>query len=308
MGRARADDAPSLDAPLRFDRRALGPAAGAPPGGGWVRLAEWGRAFPNPTETPWARADDALPRFRLEAALRLGNVPLVKLRHGPGDRSNTVHLHGDTHLPRGLALGWRVVAEVKPLAWLAVGAHYARLQVDGPRRNVHYTGLALDGVRFPPGARARTSIDLQVGEVYARYVVRDDEAIRFAIGPGAAWGSQRIGVFAGDRHAVVRAETFYVPTLSYLLQVRLAPICSAWVESLTGVFAPWRFPSLLTETRVGLRWDLVAGLELTTGASLSMGSVEDTEDLWGGRRRPGERVRRANWLAVAGEVGLAVRF
>lgn len=292
----------------------------APPAGA---APDWQRVFPGadddddapavgPEEAPeHDRPIQGDHRIRLEAAFRLGPSIRSEVTHGPDVIATKLLTASDLHVPEIMTtIGWRALADVKVHRWISLGLHGTRLVTETGRRTVHYRGVGLQAVVFGPGSRIRTTLDALFVEAFARFVVRDDpEGVRFSIGVGGAWASHRIVLRRGDLTAAGRAETFFVPTLSSWLAVRLgATPLSLFLESTTGLFAPWRFPSLLSEFRAGVRWHLPGGVELVVAGATSSGRIEDTDDLWGGKYDPGDRRRRASWLAVTLDVGLSVTF
>lgn len=250
-----------------------------------------------------------LPRLRFEATARIAGLGRTKTKIGPARTAHTFAPTTDTHLPREPMWGGRLMLEMRFHEALAVGVHYTTLQLDGPRRHVHHTGVALGTVVFPGGSRVKTSLDIQEGDVFLRYVVLDDVRYRLGFGIGAGWTSYRIQLRGGALHAGGRVETFFTPTVGYFLALRLLPATYVYVESSAGLIAPWRFPSLYAETRAGLRFHLGQGVELLLAVNFTSAQIEDVDDLWGGRPdRPDHRWKQASWSAVGGEVGFSFTY
>lgn len=292
---ARAEEPPPLDGPVRLDRtRPVWPWTQATP------VAE-GRG-------PSLEPDLPYPRVRLEAYARLNAGMRSRVKHGRQGVAGSFETAHDLHVPDTLAPGYRFIVDARVHERLSLGVHYTRVLVDGPRRRIHYRGVGLGDTRFPGGTPVETTLDLQVGEVFARYVVKDSETIRFAIGLGAAWASHRVRLSSPAGSAGGRVETFFFPTVSYWLSVRLFPFVSVFFESLSGLIAPLRFPSMLSELRGGLRWHLGDRLELLTAVGSSWGMISDLDDHFGGRRTGGHRWRRATWSSMGLELGMAFTF
>lgn len=266
-------------------------------------------ATQQPGMGPTLEPDLPYPRFRFEAYLRLNAGYRGKVKHGREGIASTWELTKDAHLPQAPVLGYRFILDARVHERLSFGVHYTRLLVDGPTRHLHHGRLGLQATSFEGDTRAATTVDLQVAELFARFVVKDSERIRFAIGTGVAWASQRVRLVAEDgRSASGRAETFFLPTVSYWFSVKIVDVVSFFFESLSGVIAPWRFPSLLSDLRAGLRWHLGEHVELVTALGSSWGMIADTDDLWGGKHGPGHRWRRQEWSSMGGELGLAFTF
>ncbi|MCO5168675.1 MAG: hypothetical protein M9894_20225 [Planctomycetes bacterium] len=292
---ARAEDPPALDAPVRLDRtRPVWP---------WAQEAPVA-AGAGPSLEP----DHPYPRVRLEAYARITAGIQSRVKHGRQGVAGSFETGHDAHVPNTPAFGYRFIVDARVHERVSLGVHYTRVVVEGPRRRIHYRGIGLGDTRLPGGTPVETTIDLQVGEVFARYVVKDSETIRFAIGLGAAWASHRVRLSSDVGSAGGRVETFFFPTVSYWLSVRLFPFVSVFFESLSGMIAPLRFPSLLSELRGGLRWHLGDRLELLTAVGSSWGMISDLDDHFGGRRTGSHRWRRATWSAIGGELGLAFTF
>lgn len=297
-----------LSAPIELERARRTPAPGLPTTplarglGGLV-------ATQQPGMGPALEPDLPYPRFRLEAYLRVNAGYRAKVKHGREGIASTWELVRDAHLPQTPVLGYRFIVDARVHERLSLGVHYTRLLVDGPPRHLHHGRLGLQETPFVGDARVATTVDLQVAEFFARFVVKDSDRIRFAIGTGVAWASQRVRLVAEDgRAASGRAEAFFLPTVSYWFSVKIVDFLSFFFESLSGVIAPWRFPSLLSELRAGLRWHVGEHVELVTAVGSSWGMILDTDDLWGGKHGPGHRWRRHEWSSVGGELGLALTF
>jgi hypothetical protein len=248
------------------------------------------------------------PRIRFEAYLRVTGPIRSRVKHGRNGLASTFETLHDGHLPRTPTLGERYVVDARLTEHFSFGAHYQRLAVEGPTRHIHFTGFGLQATRFPGGARARTTVEVQAGDVFVRFVIKDTPRIRFSIGAGAAWISHRVRVSSRDLSADGRAETFLVPTIGYWFSIKVVPIVSFFFESVSGVIAPWRFGAFASEFRIGLRWHLTERLELVTAGSSSTGQLEDYDDLWGGKRSPRHLWRQAAWSAVGGDFGVAFTF
>lgn len=297
-----------LSEPIELERARRTPAPGLPLSplarglGGLV-------ATQQPGMGPALEPDLPYPRFRLEAYLRVNAGYRAKVNHGREGIASTWDLVRDAHLPQTPVLGYRFIVDARVHERLSLGVHYTRLLVDGPPRHLHHGGVGLQDTFFEGSARVATTVDLQVAEFFARFVVKDSDRIRFAIGTGVAWASQRVRLLAEDgRTASGRAEAFFLPTVSYWFSVKIVDFLSFFFESLSGVIAPWRFPSLLSELRAGLRWHLGEHVELVTAVGSSWGMILDTDDLWGGKHGPGHRWRRHEWSSLGGELGLALTF
>jgi hypothetical protein len=274
-------------------------------------VTDWNRALPDPDGTADEADDKPAPRIRLEAYLRVAPVLRSVVKQGRGDVAHAWNTDKDAHVPHTPALGERLVIDVKVQRWITLGGSYSRVVLQGRPRALHFTGVSLEEAFFSgQGPRVATSLDIQTAEAWARLVVSDDDHVRFAIGIGAAWTSHRVTLHRGDIGASGRVQTTFVPTLTYFLSVRLGRTpASFFLESCTGVFAPWRFPSLYSDQHLGLRVDLGYGLEGVFALALTSAQVEDTDDLWGGQKpSASHRFRQATYLAPAVELGLAWTF
>lgn len=258
---------------------------------------------------PALEPDLPYPRFRLEAYLRVNAGYRAKVNHGREGIASTWDLVGDAHVPEAPTFGYRFIIDARVHERLSLGLHYTRLLVDGPTRHIHHGGIGLQDTFFTGDAQVATTVDLQVAEFFVRFVVKDAGRIRFSIGTGAAWASQRVRLVATDgRTASGRAEAFFLPTVSYWFSVKIVDLVSFFFESMSGVIAPWRFPSLISELRAGLRWHLTDQVELVTAVGSSWGMILDTDDLWGGKHGPEHLWRRHEWSSTGGELGLAITF
>lgn len=275
-----------------------------------VPLADGDDAPDAPDERGWGISDRNLdyPRIRFEAYLRVTGPIRSRVKHGRERFAGTFETRQDAHLPGTPTLGVRYVLDARISERISFGLHYSRLTVDGPTRAVHYRGIGLQTTRFPGHSRVRTSVDVQVGEAFVRFVIKDTARIRFSIGGGATWASHRVVLSRRDLRADGRAETFFVPSIGTWFSIKVIPIVSFFFESLNGLVAPWRPASFVSEFRTGLRWHLTDRVELVTGVATSKGQLQDEEDLWGGQRHSRHLWRVASWSAVGGELGLAVTF
>jgi len=267
----------------------------------------------DPVVDDWELREDTrsskLPRIRLEANLRVMSVYSLKTKIGPAHTNHTVNPYRNAHLPVRPALGYRVLFDVKFTPDLVVGGFYTQLLIDGPRRHIHQTGIALGTVNLAPASRVRTSIDIQWADVFVRYVARDSERLRFLVGIGGAWASFRIRLTGYAAGAKGRVESFFAPSFGYLLQVRLVDRLHVFLESTTVLLSVDKFPAYYSDTRFGFRVPLGHELEFMIALSLSSGQLEDLDDLWGGKRvRAGHRWKQASWSAVGADIGLALRW
>lgn len=304
--RSASTSAP-LSAPIELERARRAPRPGLPTSALARGLGGLVPAQDGPG--PALSRDLPYPRLRLEAYLRVNAGYRAKVNHGREGIASTWDLVRDAHLPQTPARGYRFVVDARVHERLSLGVHYTRMVVDGPRRHLHHGGVGLQSTFFPGDTQVATTVDLQVAEFFARFVVKDSDRIRLSIGTGAAWASHRVRLVALDGTAASgRVETFFLPTVSYWFSVKIFDVVSFFFESLSGLVAPWRFPSLLSELRAGLRWHLGDHVELITALGSSWGMLLDTDDLWGGKHGPEHRWRRAEWSTLGGELGLAVTF
>lgn len=303
---ARADDGPIV---LERARRLLGlDALPGRPDAGLAPVQD-----EEPPRTPpsvFGEANLPFPRIRLEAYYRVLGPLRTRVKIGRNFIASSWEGFHDAHVPRNATLGWRVVLDARVHDKVAIGVHYTRYGYEAPSRHLHHAGIGLQATRFPGGSQAHSSVDVQVGEVFARYVIKDTPRVRLAVGLGAAWASLRVRLVDEELglSASGRVETFFAPTISYWFSIKLADAASFFFESLSGLIAPWRFPSMISEFRIGLRWHLTQRLELVTAASWSGGLISDTDDLWGGKHTLGHRWQRAEWTAIGGDFGLAFTF
>lgn len=316
---ARADDLVGVgddDEPIDL-REALRAPIEAPVGWPWSRrsgLAQVDTPSAGPAAPPPATGTDAhlaypYPRFRLEAYVRVTGGYRARVKHGRNGIANTWEPEHDAHLPQVPVPGYRFIFDARLVKRISLGVHYTRLLVDGPTRSIHHAGIGLQATRFPGNTRVETKIDLQVGEVFARYVVLDSRRARLAVGTGAAWASHRVHLVSDTANASGRVEAFFLPTVTYWFSLQLVPVVSFFFESMTGVIAPWRFPSVVSEFRIGFRWHLGGHVEIVTAVGSSWGMIHDTDDLFGGKRKSSTKHwRRAEWSAIGGELGLAITF
>ena len=222
--------------------------------------------------------DKRVPKFRLELWGRLAAmVPNIRYKKGPEGIAHHRRTRRDHHMP-GLPLtGYRFILDVKFLTSLLVGIHYDRTVYEGPRRRLHHRGVSIQSRFFPGGLPVRTRIDLQYGEAYLRWVIRDNARIRLAIGLGAAWASARVRIRGQGLRADGRVEEFFAPTISYYAGIYPVPWLGLWLESSTSVVSLTRFPSLASNFRAGLRFPF-GPAELMLAFSMAAGQIEDLED------------------------------
>lgn len=249
------------------------------------------------------------PRFRLEAYVRVTAGYRARVKQGRNRIANTWEAEHDAHIPQGPVPGYRFIFDARLTKRIALGVHYTRLYVDGPKRPIHHGGIGLQITKFPGNTRVETKIDLQVGEVFARYVVLDSPRARLAVGTGAAWASHHVRMVSETANASERAETFFCPTVTYWFSYQFLPAVSFFFESMTGAVAPWRLPSIVSEFRIGLRWNFGPHIELVTAVGSSWGMIHDFDEIFGGKpKSPGKRWERVEWSAMGGELGLAITF
>lgn len=259
----------------------------------------------------WTRPDDQLvdlPRIRLELWGRISTYDLVRVKKGPEYNAGRIHLRRDTRLPRTPALGWRVVADVRFAKDWILGGQVHYLSLEGNRRQLHYRGIRLQGRNLRP-LPARTKIETWLAEVFLRYVIRDNSRLRFQIGLGVTWVSLRLRVSTRENRADGRVSDVFAPSFGYLIAIELIPPLVVFAESCTALISPARFPSFVSDLRLGIRVPLGAGFELAWAVTFTTAWIEDYRDLWGpDKRTANHRWRRANWGTTASEFGLIWRF
>ncbi len=262
--------------------------------------------------TDWfIRPDDsrsrAIPRFRVELSLRGAWMVDGRVKKGRARDASTIDLQKDAHLPVVLSPGARFVFDVKFHPHLVAGVHSTALFFDGPTRPMRKR-KTFQSVSFEGGVPTETLVDVQLTEFFLRYVIRDNPHIRFAVGIGAAWAQMRVRLRSEQARARGRVNAFLAPTIGYHVTVQVHPRCSLFLESVTAVIAPLRFPSYVSEFRLGLRIPLVAGVEGILAVSMLSGWLEDLHDLTGPKPTDGHKMRAANWTILSGDIGLAWRF
>ncbi|MGE0711497.1 MAG: hypothetical protein AB7N76_24560 [Planctomycetota bacterium] len=284
---ARAEDAPSRDGASATDALDVD------------EDERWTAADPEPIE---------LPRVRLELWGRCSAFVFARTKIGPEYGSHTIDLHRDAHLPRTPALGWRAVWDLRfHRNWL-IGGQLAQLGLEGSRRRLHHTGVSLDGRYLRPLA-ARTELDTWLGEVFIRYVIRDNQRVRFMLGAGATWVSFRIRVSTRAERAAGRVQDVLGPSIGYHIAIELLPPLVVFAESVTALISPARFPAYASDLRVGFRLPLGGGVEVGLAFTLTSLQIEDHHDLWGGHKpRPNFRWRRASATSTGCDFGFAWRF
>ncbi|HBP19401.1 MAG TPA: hypothetical protein DEA08_16630 [Planctomycetes bacterium] len=262
-------------------------------------------------DSRWTRPDDEtvdLPRIRLEFWGRVSTYDLVRVKKGPAYNAGRIHLRRDTRLPRTPALGWRVVADVRFAEDWTVGGQLHALSLEGNRRRLHYRGIRLQG-RYLEPLPARTRIETWLAEVFLRYVIRDNSRLRFQVGLGVTWVSLRLRISTRQNRADGRVSDVLGPSFGYLIAIELIPPLVVFAESCTALLSPARFPSFVSDLRLGLRLPLGGGFELAWALTFTTAWIEDYRDLWGGDKpHSSHRWRRANWGTTAGEFGLVWRF
>lgn len=250
-----------------------------------------------------------LPRFRAEVWARSALLLATKIKKGPERDVHTFFLHRDAHLPPLRIMGgYRFIFDVKFHEKFVAGVHYSRLLMEGPRRHIHHTGIHLQSRYFQPFEPVRTLVDIQFGEVFLRFVIRDNKRLRVAIGTGASWTSFRVRLSSRSLRSDGRVEDFLYPTLSYTIAVGLTSWLTMFFETVGGVISPKRYPSYVSEARLGFRVPLGYEVELNIAGTFSAAMIATANELWGGKLRQGHRWTRAEWLAMGLDLGLAVRF
>jgi hypothetical protein len=249
------------------------------------------------------------PRFRLEAYMRVTAGYRGRIKQGRNRIANTWEPEHDAHIPQVPVPGYRFIFDARLVKRISLGVHYTRLWVDGPKRPIHHSGIGVQATKFPGNTRVETKIDLQVGEFFARYVVLDSPRARLAVGTGAAWASHRVHLVSDTQNASERVEAFFLPTITYWFSLQLVPAVSFFFESMSGFVSPWRFPSVVSEFRIGFRWHFGPHVELVTAVGSSWGMMHTLDEIFGGKpKSPGKRWDRAEWSAMGGELGLAITF
>lgn len=314
-----------LSAPLELDPRASALRAAVdlePDDAGLSRVdAPLGEVAP-PTRTApaeprrltrwFTEPDDPetlqVPRFRLELSVRAAWLVDGRVKKGRSRDATTIDLHKDAHLPIVISPGARAVLDVKLHPNLAIGVHATGLSFAGPKRTLHGRRKVLQSEVFDSAVPTETLVDLQLAELFVRYVVRDNEQVRLAFGVGAAWGQLRLRMRSEQARARGRVSALFAPTIGYHFSVRAHPRVVVFLESVTAVIAPTRFPSYLSEFRVGLRFPLLAGVELIAAGSMWSAWLEDLRDIWGPRPTANHKEREAVWTVLGLELGMAWRF
>lgn len=250
-------------------------------------------------------------RVRLEAASELtALLPGAKTKQGPAAFAHTIHLRKDARLGAGPAVGWRALAELQTPIRLAFTASYAREQLEGERRAIHYRGLTLGTTFHPGGTPVRSALELQRAGAQVRFVIFDDSRLHLSVGAGAAWAALRLGTSARALgHESRRVETVWVPTIGYRVSWRPFEFLSLFLESSVGVLAPTRPSALWSETRLGAVWHLLdERIGLITAVSSFSADMEGASDRWGGKPTAGHRYEQASLSLLGGELGLQLRF
>jgi hypothetical protein len=268
-------------------------------------------AATKPEHKSWTAPDPPLldlPRIRLELWGLVGAFGTVKVKAGPERNAHLIEVHRDARLPRTPALGWRAVFDVRfHKDWL-VGGQVGQLSLEGPRRQLHYRGISIQS-RYLAPLPARTKIDTWLGEVFVRYVIRDNPRVRFMLGIGVTWTSLRLRVSTRVNRADARIQDVFGPSFGYYLAIEFFPPVIVFLESLTALVSPLRFPALASDIRAGFRLPLGGGFELGLAVAFTSVQIEDTKDLWGsGKPRLGHRHRRATWTSLGAEIGISWRF
>ncbi len=231
-----------------------------------------------------------------------------RVKKGRSRQATTIDLQKDTHLPIVISPGARAVFDVKVHPNLAIGVHATGLLFEGPKRRLHGSTKVLQSEVFDSTVPTETIVDLRLAELFVRYVVRDNEQVRLAFGIGAAWGQLRLRMRSELARARGRVTAIFAPTIGYHFSVRAHPRVVVFLESVTAVIAPTRFPSYLSEFRVGLRFPLFAGVELIAAGSMWSAWLEDLRDIWGPRPTGNHKEREATWTVLGLELGMAWRF
>lgn len=278
------------------------PRWSSPGAGGLQRLLDPTYAPRFVADEPDPREDPRHPRLRIELSGRAFAF-VTKVKKGPDALVQGFSPHKDGHLPGQINLGYSLNVDVRVFSWSSVGAVFTSMHVDGPHRNLHYEGIRLNGRSFPGGARARTSITVRYAELSLRYVWTHSQKVHLWFGIGPAWVSYRIALRGKPLRATGRIEAMLGPAFTYELSGRISELLSIFLNS-GFAFAPARMPSYVVNNRLGLRWHLGAGFELTTALTTQSGRLTDSVEAFGDPRA-GHRWRRARWASTAIEVGLA---
>ena len=141
----------------------------------------------------------------------------------------------------------------------------------------------------------------------ARADFSDNKRLRVALGTGAAWTSFRIRFSNRATRADGRVEDFLYPTLSYTIALGL-DMLTIFFETVGGILSPKRYPSYVSEARLGFRFPIGESFELSVAGTFSAAMIATDKELWGGRLRGGHRWKRAEWLAMGLDFGAAIRF
>jgi hypothetical protein len=262
-------------------------------------------------EEPWTgRLDPDKPgpggaTLRLELSGRMVWLTASKLKEGPNRDVHTAHPRHDTDLPGIPQYGIRGLFDLKLADRWLLGGFYTHLFVHSERRATR-KDLALDTGRVFKGEKGRTLIDVQLAELFLRYVVLDEHRLRLSFGLGAAYGSFRLR-FDDAGYAEGRVQEYFL-SINYTVQFKVAGPLNLYIESMFGFLAPHSLLSYVSEFRAGARIDLFPGMQLILAGTSMTGQVQEYLDVWGGKRTQGHRFRKASWSIQGLEIGVAYRY
>jgi hypothetical protein len=250
-----------------------------------------------------------LPNVHVELSAQTVWAYALKFKKGRAKDAGTIHPQTDFHLPDIPHYGGRLHLDVRFHRDFMVGVEYERVELRWPRRVIHDTPQTVDDHTIPASVRGRTFMDLDQVHIYGRYVVRHNRNIRFSFGIGVLWASVRLG-FRGQGGARLDGivQDIFFPTINYRIQVRLVAGLSVYYDSVLGLISPARFPSYMTEVRLGLRYEFTEGFELFVAGTSWGGQIEPLYDVMGEEGSSNHKWRRAVWNTAGVEFGTSLRF
>jgi hypothetical protein len=232
----------------------------------------------------------------------------TKVKAGREPEATAVDPFDEAGMPTTLSFAYAFYLDVKVLSWGSCGGFYWYWQSEGPLRKVQRDGIHLGGTPVPGRTRVRTRIELQHAEVNMRYVWAHTDTVYLWFGVGVSWASYRLGLAGSGERAAARVETLWGPAWTYSITGRV-PGSKVWAY-LTSAFSvsPVKFPSVVTHSRMGFRYEIVEGVGVSLGLAAHSGYVTDIPAVTRRDVTKSYRHSRARWSVITAEVGVSVRF
>lgn len=265
------------------------------------------------SETDPDEEDDPLltgpyPQVTLElGAAVVGFVP-TQVKVGPEPEATGVDPFDEASKPTTLSFAYTAYLDVKVLSWGGFGGFYWYWGTEGPRRRIHRDGIHLGGTQLPGRTRVRTRIEIQHAEVNMRYVWAHTETIYLWFGVGASWVRYRLGLAGSGLRASGKVENFWGPAWTYFITGRV-PGSKLWAYLTSAIaLSPTKFPSIVTHSRMGFRYQVTESLGVSIGTAVHSGYITDIPGITRRHVTKSYRHERARWSVITLEMGVSVRF